>query len=405
MVLRGNFPGDVRVTKEVRSLLSEGHNIILLSMGKPNQPEAEEVLGLSVIRLFPPKNSIRRLFKTMRSSVFFDDSTWRSKLDKIVFKNKIEVLHCHDLPTVNLTRKIARKNNIPVIADMHENFPEGIAVWKRSRISRKLWFYTLLSYPLPVWMFKRFEKSALQKVDRIITVVDEAKDHYIKDCKIPPDKVKVVMNTEDLDKFDKLKINEDLVLKYESDFIITYIGGFGPHRGIETAIRSMSELIKKIPRSKLLLVGEGLDEYLRLLKQLCKDLKIENNVIFTGWVDFNDIPSYIELSDICMVPHFASGHTNTTIPHKLFQYMAKKKPVIVTDCRPLKRIVKESKCGIVVPSGDHKNMALAILRLYEDESQRIVMGENGRRAVEERYNWEIEGGKLLKLYGGLSMDR
>jgi glycosyltransferase involved in cell wall biosynthesis len=398
MVLGGGFPGDVRVTKEARSLLAAGHRITLLSLGKNGMPESEEIEGISVIRIFPSANSIKRTVKAIWSSVFFDDQKWRKALEKIVMEQKITILHCHDLPTVNLTRKVARKHNIPVIADLHENFPEGIAVWRKGKISKKLWFYTRLTLPLPIWMYKRLEKSALQKVDRIITVIDEAKEHYINDCAIPPNRITVVMNTEDLIEFDKLKAEEAVDLEYENDFLITFIGTFGPHRGVETAIMSMSEIKKKIPHAKLILIGMGPGEYLTLLKKMCVTLQIEDNVIFTGWVDFAQIPSYIAGSDVCLVPHNVSGHTNTTIPHKLFQYMALKKPVIVTDCRPLKRIVEECGCGLVVASENSKEMAQAVISLYEDKKLSSEMGENGRRAVEEKYNWEIEGSKLVGLY-------
>ena len=78
--------------------------------------------------------------------------------------------------------------------------------------------------------------------------------------------------------------------------------------------------------------------------------------------------------------------------------MAMKKPVILTDCKPLKRIVEECDCGLVVPSGDYNEMAEAVIRLYKDKEYSRKLGENGRRAVEEKYNWENEAKKLCELY-------
>ena len=74
------------------------------------------------------------------------------------------------------------------------------------------------------------------------------------------------------------------------------------------------------------------------------------------------------------------------------------KPVIVTDAKPLKRIVEETKCGIVVPSGDYNKMAEAIIGLHKDEKWTRKLGENGRNAVEEKYNWKNEAKKLVDLY-------
>jgi glycosyltransferase involved in cell wall biosynthesis len=307
----------------------------------------------------------------------------------------VEAIHAHDLPMVKTAISVAKKFNIPLIADLHENYPEGVRAWSKVKMSLIRKLFNLLS---PIWRWKRLERMVLQRVDRIITVVDEAKNHYVNDCGVSPEKVTVVMNAEDLEEFGNLEIDESLVTKYENDFVISYIGGFGPHRGIDTAIKSMPTVLEEIPDARLLLVGKGSGEFDKEMRELCKDLNVENNVVFTDWVDFRLVPSYIALSDVCLVPHHASGHTNTTIPHKLFQYMAMRKPVIVTDCKPLKRIVEECDCGIVVPSGDRNEMAEAVIKLYNDRELAAKLGANGRNAVEGKYNWENEAKKLCELY-------
>lgn len=398
MVLGGAYPGDVRVKKEARALLGAGHKIYLLSLGTRGMQAFEDVNGVKVIRIFPPKRFFKRAWRSLWSSIFFDDPFWRKTLEQIIKQYKIEITHCHDLPMVKITTSVARKFNIPAIADLHENFPEGIRAWRKEKISSKIWLYNWLTFPFPIGIYKKFEKSVLQHADRIITVIDEAKAHYVNDCQIPSERITIAMNTEDLEEFDNLKIDESLVEKYKDDFILTYIGGFGPHRGIETAIKSMPKIIEEIPQAKLFLVGGGPEGYEELLKMSCRGLKVENNIVFTGWVNFELVPSYIALSDVCLVPHNASGHTNTTIPHKLFQFMAMKKPVVVTDCKPLKRIVDECNCGIVVPSRDYNEMAKAVIHLYKNKEFKERLGENGRRAVIEKYNWSNEGKKLIELY-------
>lgn len=399
MVLEGYFPPDIRVEKEARALISAGHRIFLLSLGKEGVPSTEDVNGINIIRIFTPESSLDRVWNFIWFSVFFDRPIWRKTLENIIKEYEIEVIHVHDLPMVKTGLSVAHKFNIPIIADLHENYPEGIRAWRKAKTTLKS---KILTLPLSVWRWKKLERSVLQHVDRIISVVDESKEHYVDDCGIPPEKISVVMNAEDLEEFGDLEIDGSLVTKYENDFVISYIGGFGPHRGIDTAIKSMREILEDIPDAKLLLVGgKGSKSYEEELKKLCKRLKVEDNVEFTGWVDFRLVPSYIALSDVCLVPHHASGHTNTTIPHKLFQYMAMRKPVIVTNCKPLKRIVEECDCGIVVPSGDYNEMAQAIIGLYNNKEYVRKLGENGRRAVEEKYNWKNEANTLCELYDRL----
>jgi glycosyltransferase involved in cell wall biosynthesis len=98
-----------------------------------------------------------------------------------------------------------------------------------------------------------------------------------------------------------------------------------------------------------------------------------------------------------VIPHLRNDHTDTTIPHKLFHYMVLGRPVLTTDCHPLERIVGETRCGLVVPSGNAEEMARAAASLSEPDL-RARMGEAGRRAVAAGYNWEHDAGVLIDLY-------
>ncbi len=394
MILNKHFPPDIRVEKEAKALINAGYEVYLLSLGKKGIPESENINGINIIRT-PPQSFLSKAWRFFWFSIFFDNPLWKRYLRDVIKQYEIDVVHVHDLPLVKSAISAAKKFDIPVIADLHENYPEAVKVWRKGKMSLKR---KILNVAIPVWRWKRLEKAILQCVDGVITVVDEAKEHYVNDCKIPPQKVTVVMNAEDLEEFGKLNVDKSLIEKYENNFIISYIGGFGPHRGIDVAIRSMPKVLKEIPEAKLLLVGGMNSEYEMYLKKLCRNLKVENSVEFTGWVDFSLVSSYIAASDVCLVPHYASGHTNTTIPHKLFQYMAMRKPVVVSDCKPLKRIVEECKCGLVFPSENHEKMAEAVIKLYKDVDYARMMGENGRRAVEKKYNWKNEAKKLIKLY-------
>jgi len=396
MVLEKYFPRDIRVEKEARALINSGHEVYVLSLGRNGMPESDNFRGINVIHIFPRKSFLNRAWEYLWFVTFFIRPFWRERLEEVIKQYEIDIIHVHDLPLVKTAVSVAKKFGIPIIADLHENYPEAVKALKGSRKSLKSRIYNLL---IPVWRWKRLEKTVLHRVDEVITVVDEAKKHYVNDCGLPPDKVTVVMNVVDLEEFERLGIDKTITEKYRDNFVISYIGGFGPHRGLDIAIKSMPRILREIPHAKLLLVGgKGPPEYETYLKKLCRDLKVERNVEFTGWVDFSLVPSYIAASNVCLIPHRPSGHTNTTIPHKLFQYMAMRKPVIVTDCKPLKTIVEECNCGIVVPPDDFNAMAEAIIKLYKDEDYARLLGENGRRMVEEKYNWKNEARKLLKVY-------
>jgi glycosyltransferase involved in cell wall biosynthesis len=393
MLLSNFFPPDIRVEKEARSLLKAGHEVFLLSAGKGDMTNEEIVKGIKVIRKKLPQNFPRRAWNFFYFQVFFIHPLWKKALEDVLKHNRVDALHVHDLPLVRTGLNVARKFNLPLIADLHENYPEAVGVWKRSRKAKIL---NLLS---PSWRWKRLESSCVNRANAVITVVDEAREHYIRDCKLPPEKIKVVMNLEDLDYFYSIPIDKQIIEKYAHYFVISYVGGFGYHRGIQTAISAMPGILHQVPNARLLLVGSGANE--AALKELAGRESVEQAVEFTGWQPFELVPSYISASDVCLVPHIASGHTDSTIPHKIFQCMAMGKPVVVSSAKPLERIVKETGAGLVYSSGDAEALAKALIRIYRDNELATRLGEAGKKAAEHKYNWKAEAEKLVSLYQDL----
>ncbi|MBA7679022.1 hypothetical protein ES703_87303 [subsurface metagenome] len=104
---------------------------------------------------------------------------------------------------------------------------------------------------------------------------------------------------------------------------------------MDTTIRSIAYLQDEGRKIHLLLVGPEEKERQRLC-ELAKVERVGDQVEIIKWQPFDKVPSYIKASDICLVPHQKNSHTDTTIPHKLFQYILMKKPIvsIQNDCCP-----------------------------------------------------------------------
>jgi glycosyltransferase involved in cell wall biosynthesis len=78
--------------------------------------------------------------------------------------------------------------------------------------------------------------------------------------------------------------------------------------------------------------------------------------------------------------------------------MAMKLPVVINNFPEVKKVVKETNCGILVDPTNPHEIASAIIYLLEHPNEAKQMGENGRKAVEEKYNWELQEKKLIALY-------
>jgi len=391
MLLDRTFPPDPRVANQARSLVEEGAEVHLLCLrhGDGRQPAEEVWQGIHVHRI-----AIARWFYKKASAVSLELPAYRWFLSRhlrpFVASERIQVLHAHDLPMVAIGLAAARRMGIPFVADLHENWPAALRTYGYSR-----------RFPGRVLIspgrWERHERAVLPRVDRIVVVIDEAKERLVR-AGIDAGRIVVIRNTVSVDDFRGFGVDRAIVDRFRGRFVLSYLGGFERHRGIETLVEAIPAIARAIPEAMLLLIGGG--STAGALRQRAADLGVADRVVFEGWQPFERFPSYIEASDVCVIPHVKNDHTDTTIPHKLFHYMLLGRPVLTTDCRPLRRIVEETGCGVVVPSGDAAAMARAAVALGDPEA-RARMGEAGRRAVFDRYNWGRDAQALIDLYRSL----
>ncbi len=405
MVLTNSgYPPDVRVEKEARSLMAAGHEVYLLCLlSKEEQKASEDVDGIHVHRVQVPGrlSSIRQKVRYYLRGV---DDNWLRAIQAFAKEQDIEALHVHDL-THALTAEAADKAlGIPVVFDMHGDGPAAIEIHRaanpepfRPVLAMKRSLLALVVGNDIKWM-RRMEKRALEQADHVVVVVDESKERLVK-LGVPEEKVTVVMNCEDADFFEGIPLDERIAHTYEGRFVVSYIGGMEAVRGLDILIECFPRVAARVPNATLLLVGDG---YMRArLEEQAKGLGLGERVVFTGWVDFSLVPTYIAVSQVCVVPHTNNALTDTTIPHKLFQYMLMGKPVAALPVRPIKRIIEETGAGVVARDESPEALAAAILQAADPEAARL-MGEQGKQAATGKYSWANEGDKLVNVYGALA---
>jgi len=394
MVLQRSFPPDIRVEKEAKALLKEGYNVFLLAEYNGEPKKEEEVNGV-IVRGINLGNTLLKKYHQLRFYLTFKHPSWEREIKKFVKDFNIEILHIHDLPLVKTGLEVAANKKLQIIADLHENYPAGLQVWRGTNKTKIEDFF--LGYLKSLRRWKAYERKCVEQVDKVIVVVEEAKERLLS-YGIPGKKITVISNVVDIDNFTNMNSDLNIIQKYKDNFVISYVGGFGPHRGIDCTIKAMKYLKENISKVRLVLVGNKNTGYADKLRQSALTRRVYDLIDFIGWQPFRKVRSYLKASDICLVPHNKNPHTDTTIPHKLFQYMLEGKPVVVSSCRPLKRIVEETNSGLVFEAGNEKDLAEKLVRLFRDGALRKELGENGRKAVQRQYNWQKGSKKLVNLY-------
>ncbi len=163
-------------------------------------------------------------------------------------------------------------------------------------------------------------------------------------------------------------------------------------------IRAIPAIRKRVRGFRFVIIGSWGGD-LEQLREVAQEVDVEGHLVLKGWIPPNEVPSYIGISDAGIIPHCVNDHTQTTLPNKLFDYMALGKPVISTNMLPVRRIVEREACGLIYNSNEE--LIGNVVRLFENQEEREWMGANGRRAVEGTYNWDHSANVLLRVVKNL----
>lgn len=382
MVLDHEFPPDIRVENEIQSLIGFGHEVHIACMTFSEKPEYEKVDNYFIHR----KRISSLLHKTsvgaLRFPFYFN--FWRKFLNKILQDENFDAIHAHDLPMAQPAYEMAKKYNLKFTLDLHENWPALLRVATHTQSA-------LGKFLSKNKQWEEYELKYCNLADNVVVVVDEAKTR-LANLGVDKNKVFIVSNALNLNGFNVPGNNT------EKEYItLLYAGGINKHRGLQFVIKGL-KYYTGIRKLRLWILGSG--SYVEELKQIAKEEKVEEKVFFEGWKMYDEMQTYFGKSDICLIPHVKSDHTDSTIPHKIFQYMYAGKPMLVSNCAPLERIIKETDTGLVFNNNDPEDFAIKLDTLISNKKYfNEEFAAKGRNLVKEKYNWKNEALTLKSIYG------
>ena len=391
MILNSGYPPDIRIEKEVETLLP-AHRVFLLCTKRSGEAGTDTIEGLRVTRVF---SAIERRAASYQLVTTCHSKGWKKEIDHFIQDNRLDVLHVHDLPLAGTALGAARSYRIPIVLDLHEDYPAMLSEIQRLPRSRipSVGVLGLRLASIPKW--REYEQRIARKMDAVIAVVEEAATR-IRALGVEAKKVHLVQNYGPLRHISMRDATDAQTVT------AVYIGGFDQARDLRTVIDAARLLRdRNCDHLRILLVGGSRREIGVLEKYASKTSLSVGMVSFREWMDRQDAEKFVDDAQIGLVPHVKSAHTDSTIPHKLFQYMARGLPVIASNCAPLERIVGGSGCGLVYESGNAGSLAMCVEELYRDPNKRERMGNAGSRAVQMTYNWSTAAVNLLDLYDQL----
>ncbi len=341
--------------KECKTLAKLGYEVVLVVQHEQD----EKIDGIQIQALPKPKNRIERMTRTI----------WQ--VYRRAIQENAQVYHFHDpeLIPIGLTLKLQGQT---VIYDVHEDVPRQIL--SKYYIPKYIRHFTSA-------LIEKIENCASSYFDEIVTATPFIEKRFAK-------LGRYVINVKNYPIVEELCLLD--INLFPKEHAVCYVGGI-------TDIRGIFEMIEAIGQTdaKLLLAGK-----------FSSGSQRSQAMAMSGWTNVQEL-GHLNRQEVSqtlaravaglVVLHPVDNYINA-LPVKMFEYMSAGIPVIASNFSLWKEIVEGNQCGICVDPLNPQAIAKAIQWILEHPDEAKRMGENGRKAVEEKYNWEAEAEKLRSLY-------
>ena len=354
---------DVRIFyKECSSLAKVGYDTYLVAKG-----ESQEECGVHIVGVgLAPESRIKRM------------TMFTSKVYKAALATDADIYHLHDPELLPYGKKLKRLGK-KVIFDSHENHT--------AQILEKRYLPKIARKGVAAWYHARETKAVKQFDAVIVPCTFDGENIFENRAK----RTCFIANYPKLNDFHFA--GNDAVEKTDK---ICYVGGLSYERGIYHLIRAAHKAGKR-----LVLAGAFSDED---FERQVKSMPEFSCVDYLGMLPNTAIPQVLEGCSIGANTLLNVGqyHHIDTFGVKVFEYMSMGLPVILPDYPYMREMVDRYGFGVCVKTDDVDSIAQAITYLTDNPDLAHQMGENGRKAVEEEFNWGTQEKKLLELYETIS---
>lgn len=350
-------PEDVRIFhKECVSLAGAGYETYLVQRGDSYEKNGVHITGFGEVA----GGRLKRMTQVARRAY------------EAALSVDADIYHFHDPELLPYGLRL-KKRGKKVIFDSHEDTLESIL--------EKAWIPAPARKAVHAW-FKGQQETVCRQIDAVVTVTPHLTDYFRR---LNPRTVQIT-------NFPILK--EAVPPAAPEPGTLVFAGGISRQWNHHTIIKALEAL----PECRYRLCGDTESSYLQELESLPAWDRVE----YLGRIPHAEVAGLLARSAAGMAVLSCSrnsdGKNGTMGNTKIFEEMMAGLPVVCTDFKLWREFVERRHCGLLVRPEDPADIAAAVQYLLDHPEEARQMGENGRRAVEEEFNWGVEEKKLLALY-------
>ncbi|MFA5576922.1 MAG: glycosyltransferase family 4 protein [Tissierellaceae bacterium] len=356
---------DTRIfLKQCKSLVKYGYDVMLLV----NDDKEDEIVdGVKIISTkFKPVSRRERFLNS------------KKKLFEMAIKIDADIYTFHDPELLLLGYRLKKAKKV-VIFDSHENYPEQILIKN---------YIPIFLRKIVATLYKKIETEVCMRLDAVLFPNSLNGKHVFER------RTRITEFIENFPLLEEFKYSEYISDLDKKDTVL-YIGSITEARGITTLVKSVY-----MANAKLILAGKFQSQkYYDELKELTEYSCVE----YKGVVNRKEVVNIINKSKIgvAIIRNIGQYNKYDGFPTKVYEYMLMGLPVIISKYDYSYQVFKENNCGICVDPENIDEIVKSITFLLNNPEQAKLMGDNGKRLVKERYNWDLEEKKLVALYNKL----
>ncbi len=285
---------------------------------------------------------------------------------KLAQNNEFDIIHAHDWLVAYAARVLKKSYSIPLITTIHA-----------TEHGRNNGIYTELQRTI-----NSIEKWFVNESDRLIVNSNYMRDEIISIFNIDSDKISVISNGVDLNKFEKVSVDEAFRENYaaKNEKIVFYVGRLVNEKGVHVLLNAIPKILSAYNDVKFVIAGKG--PCLNNLIELSQKLNIKEKIYFTGFVSEEVLLKLYKCSDIAVFP-------STYEPFGIvaLEGMVAGIPVVVSDTGGLREIVNHKEDGMKFYNGNSNSLADCIIELLKDENLSNKIRNVALQKVHKLYNW------------------
>jgi glycosyltransferase involved in cell wall biosynthesis len=191
---------------------------------------------------------------------------------------------------------------------------------------------------------------------------------------------------------DRAELRREFGLE-EEEKIVLFVGRLYHRKGLEILLCSIPPVLQEFSDVKFVISGKGFKEKEESLRNLAKQLDIEDHVTFMGYVPDEKLPNLYSASDIFVLPAIYEN-----FPFAILEAQATGLPVISTKVGGIPEFLVDNENGFLIDAGDSAQLTQRVLALLQDPKLAKEMGMRGRKLIEEKFSWRLITSQVIDLY-------